>query len=389
MTDTPTSTTDPTTAQHAAPPAGQRVSLVRIPGPDVTRAVALIGVVVMNYHGYLNGSQAVAQPGDSFATRLFDPWTGVLSTRFAASFMLVAGVGVTLLTERSRTSRDRAAITAERWRLIRRGALLYGFGFVLDWIWPGTILFFYGAAFVIAGLIFHLRTRWIATIGAVSALGGATLHWWAAARAADSNAPDWLLSPGTLGTRSPRGLLFDTFVNGTHPLLPWMAFMCAGIVIGRHLRNLPLLRVGAAAAVAVAVSYTLNHVLSAGHAGDTVRLALVSTSPFDRGLLYTANALGTAVVALCAVTWICRRVPESRVLRVLQVAGQTTLSLYVLHVLVFNVVVNQLGVVRHTGLDTALVFALVFWLIAIALAWMWHDLFGRGPLEVLYRRFGG
>ena len=25
----------------------------RLPGPDVVRAVALIGVVVMNYHGYL------------------------------------------------------------------------------------------------------------------------------------------------------------------------------------------------------------------------------------------------------------------------------------------------------------------------------------------------
>ena len=26
------------------------------------------------------------------------------------------------------------------------------------------------------------------------------------------------------------------FVNGTHPLLPWLAFLCAGIVLGRALR---------------------------------------------------------------------------------------------------------------------------------------------------------
>ena len=25
------------------------------------------------------------------------------------------------------------------------------------------------------------------------------------------------------------------FVNGTHPLLPWLAFFCAGIVLGRLL----------------------------------------------------------------------------------------------------------------------------------------------------------
>ena len=30
-----------------------RTQQVRLPGPDVVRAVALIGVVVMNFHGYL------------------------------------------------------------------------------------------------------------------------------------------------------------------------------------------------------------------------------------------------------------------------------------------------------------------------------------------------
>ena len=29
--------------------------------------------------------------------------------------------------------------------------------------------------------------------------------------------------------------MFDVFVNGTHPLLPWLAFFCAGIVLGRLL----------------------------------------------------------------------------------------------------------------------------------------------------------
>ena len=35
------------------------------------------------------------------STGFFDPWTGPLSTRFAATFVLVAGVGVTLLTDAS------------------------------------------------------------------------------------------------------------------------------------------------------------------------------------------------------------------------------------------------------------------------------------------------
>lgn len=361
----------------------------RLVGPDVTRALALIGVVVMNYHGYLNGGAAAAEPGDGFAARLFDPWTGVLSTRFAATFVLVAGVGVTLLTDRSRRSGDRTAVAADRWRLVRRGAVLYGGGFVLDWIWPGTILFYYGAMFVVAGIIFTLRTRWIATIGAASAIAAALVNWWAVVRTDDGRYPAWLLSPRTLDTRSPRGLLFDTFVNGTHPLLPWLAFLCAGIVLGRRVRDLRLVPTAVCGAGVVAVTYALSHFLTNGHAGDTVRVALLSTSPFDRGLLYTLNAMGSSVFVLCVASHLAQPRPSAVAVRVLQVAGQTTLSLYVLHVLVFNLIVQRWALVRPTGLDTALAFALGFWLTAIAIAWMWHRRFGRGPLEALYRRFGG
>ena len=48
-----------------------------------------------------------------------------------------------------------------RWRLARRGVLLYVVGLVLDVIWPGTIIPYYGAMFVGAAAIFTLRTRWI------------------------------------------------------------------------------------------------------------------------------------------------------------------------------------------------------------------------------------
>ena len=143
----------------------------RLAGPDVVRAVALIGVVVMNYHGYLI-LRSGAPRGTGWVEDVFDPWDGPLSTRFAATFVLVAGVGVTLMTRRS-VERYRLAVSTEdsapardrvrsmRLRLLRRGLLLYVTGLLLDEIWPGTILPYYGAMFVLAAAMFTWRSRWL------------------------------------------------------------------------------------------------------------------------------------------------------------------------------------------------------------------------------------
>jgi uncharacterized membrane protein YeiB len=371
-------------------PAGRTsAGTPRIIGLDVTRAVALIGVVVMNYHGYLNSGETAGPP--TFWDRLFHPWSGVLSTRFAATFVLVAGMGVTLMTNRSRTGGDRRSIANDRWRLFRRGLLLYAGGFVVEWIWSGTIIFFYGAYFMVAAVIFTLRTRWIVTIGALAAVVGAGIAAWRIDRDLSGHSTSWLDPPPD----SPRNLLLRTFVGHTHPLLPWLAFLCAGIVLGRHLPRLAELRTRLliAALAAVGLTYALNAAVapsfSSPDVGDARWAVVLSTRPFDRGLLYTVGALGTSVAAFVVISWIAERTPQHVVTVALQRAGQLTLTLYLLHVFVFNAVVHWAGWVEPVSLGAALAFAGVFWVAAIALGAWWQKLFGTGPLERFYRGFGG
>src|SRR3954452_3040245 len=264
---------------------------------DVTRAIAMIGVVVMNYHGYLilQGGSI----GNSNINRFFDPFTGPLATRFAATFVLVAGMGITLMTNRGRITVDRARRSADRWVLIRRGFMLYAAGFVFEWIWSGTILFFYGAMFMVGALLFLLRTRWLVVVGAAAAVAAAAIPWWAV-DAKHSTA--WLFSgwyaPGQY--RSPRGLVFDTFVNGTHPLLPWLAFLCAGIIIGRHLplafTKLPMIVLGGL--TVTLVTYGLNHTFATTRLGRV----LFATDPFSRSLNYTVGTLGSSIAAFALIS---------------------------------------------------------------------------------------
>ena len=351
---------------------------------DVTRAIALIGVAAMNYHGYfiLLGGPI----GESTINRFFNPWTGPLATRFAATFVMIAGMGITLLTNRGRLAHDRARRSADRWTLIRRGTLLYAFGFVFEWIWSGTILFFYGAFFVVGAILFTLRTRWLIAIGALAAIAAAALQWWAFET--DSNT-SWLFEGWYTATpyRSPRRLLFDTFVNGTHPLLPWLAFLCAGIALGRYLPLRPEWRrvLIALGVLMVAGTYLANHAF-----GDTpLRARLFATDPFSRSLNYTISALGSSIVAFCVIGWIADATKSNSITKAFAAAGRMTLTLYIAHALVFNTVVRRWHLIRPTGLDVSLGFAAGFWLVGIAAAAWWQRHFGIGPAEWFYRRFGG
>jgi uncharacterized protein len=353
-------------------------SVGRLPGPDVVRAFALIGVVVMNYHGYLmfRASSEAAGPAAAF----FDPFEGPLSTRFAATFVLTAGVGITLLTKRVVTDRRAAvdgavnAVAEMRWRLVRRGLALYVLGQLLDVIWPGTIIIYYGAMFVVAGLLFALPTRWIVVIGIVAALAGWIIEAWAFRRIEDGGDISWLYQPGR---ESIRRYVFDLAVNGTHPLLPWLAFLCAGMIVGRSLTR-PRWRWWC---TGLGVALYGGAAFISAFADTPFTDVLLSTHPFDRGAIYVASALGTALIAFAGISWVADRLAAKGIglLEPLRRAGQMTLTLYIAHILVFNLMVDWLGWVRPTGLDTALTFALGYWVVAIILGALWHRRFGRGP----------
>ncbi|MGZ6983170.1 MAG: DUF418 domain-containing protein, partial [Ilumatobacteraceae bacterium] len=263
---------------------------------------------------------------------------------------------------------------------------LYAFGFVVEWLWSGTRLFFYGA-FVIAGaVLFTLRTRWLVAVGALAAIAAASIQWWAFEADHDTS---WLLGGWYAAGpyRSPRRLLFDTFVNGTHPLLPWLAFLCTGMILGRHLplRKESRRMLATLGVVLVAGTYLANHLF----ADTPLRSQLLATDPFSRSLNYTMCALGSSLTAFCVIGWIAEATRNSFVTRAFADAGRTTLTLYILHAIVFDAAVTHWHLIKPAGLDVALAFAGGYWLVAIVAAALWQHRCGIGPAEWIYRRFGG
>ncbi len=212
------------------------------------------------------------------------------------------------------------------------------------------------------------------------AVAAAWLNAWLFTQAEAGESTAWLTSPGS---SSVRGIVFDLVVNGTHPLLPWMAFFCAGIVIGRFLAvpHFELSLVGGGVALVAAAA------LVSSLASTPFQEHVLSTDPGSRSLVYTASALGTAMAAFGGVSWLAERWPGP--LDPLRRAGQLSLTIYLAHILVFNLLVDWLEVIEPAGVVQSLAFAGAFWVVAIVAANWWHRTYGRGPAERVYRALGG
>lgn len=356
-------------------PTPTRSGLERNPALDATRTIALLGIIILNYHGYLNRYDAIGANKENFFARIMDAWNGVLAPS-PVIFVLVSGISCSLL----------ASANFDRWVLVRRGILLFTLGSMFEWVWNGTILPYYGLYFILAAFIVGWSRRNIVAVIAACSTSAAVLSLWRFFREQDLHSTTWL-SPAR--PDSPRNFIFRYFVDYTHPILPWFAFFCVGLLIGRSLpwflanrtRFLVPLVAG------IAAIYTLSTVVRRRTDGAWQRAT--STDPFERGILATLGVTLSAILVVIIVSLLVDVFRDAPITDVFVRAGQTTLTLYLLHGFSYNVVVNRLHWVRPTGLDTALCLSVVTWVVLIALGAWWHRLIGRGPVERLLRKVGG
>jgi uncharacterized membrane protein YeiB len=362
----------------------------RISSLDVTRAIALVGVVMMNYHAYLNKDKAFYPPHPSFAERIFNPLSGILTTRFAATFVLIAGMSIALLVQSAMQSGNVELIRSAQMKLARRGLFLYALGAAVQWIWPGTILFYYGAYLLISAVICTWSNRLLVAVSVASIAVSTGLSAWRGYQFFEGNFTQWL-SPAP---NTPRNLLIRTFVDYTHPVFPWITFICAGIILGRSLERLTQFRTHIMlwSGVSLFVTFLIRTFAmpdSITAQSDYVLQRALSTNNHDHSVLHVTSTLAVALLVFCCISFIIDSRVNSRAVTFLARTGQMTLSIYLAHVLVFNLVVNWLNWVRPTGLDTALVLSLAFYVVAVPASSLYFRRFGIGPCERVYRAFGG
>lgn len=349
------------------------VGAARVVGVDVARAVAVLGMVLVNFKVLSNTREA----GPDWLVALAERLDG----RASALFVVLAGVGVGMLTRRAREDGSPRAIAAARAMLLQRAVTLGIMGLALCTLWPMDILRSYGIFLAIAALVFAAPKR--ALLGGAAALIAA---FPLVTMAIDYN-QGW--DPTThqyLDQWSVAGMARHLLFNGFHPALPWMAFLLTGMWLSRldlhDARTRRLLLLGGLGATlgAEALSAWLLSTLTSDW-GQAIALIY----PGPPMPLYMISATGTALVttALC-LEWAARR-PASRAVSALATTGTFALTLYIAHIALGMGALLLTDLLDERTLAHALGAGLGFWLLSIPLTNAFAARFGVGPLESLLR----
>lgn len=347
----------------------------RVLGYDIARALAMLSMIVDHTAQFFG--PRTPSPAGAFLL-------GALDGRASALFVLLAGVGISLLARRQEAA-------ALRQTLIRRGLFLLIMGHLNLLLWQGDILRVFGVGLVVAAFLFQRSTRVLVLISIAVVAAFPLLmscfnfdaHWdWSKATYRDLWTPTGIL----------RNLLFDGF----RPAIPWVGLLVFGMVLGRidfHRRSsrAQLLAYGVALQVSIEIAArVLAVILTSPHgplSPDTADtwLGLHSVPPLPPFVLSVA-ASALAIVGLSLLLGL--RFPSARLTQALVNTGQMALSVYVFHILLGAVLLHRLGRHPFRSTSAAVLAALVFFLLLTLAITAWKRRFRQGPLEHLLRLVG-
>lgn len=352
----------------------------RILGFDFARALAVFGMVLVNYKMVISYEQHTP----SWLHWLISLFEG----RAAATFVILAGIGISLLAQKATVQQDSKAVNRVRVSLLVRALLLFVIGLAYTPIWPADILHFYGVYLCVGVALLTARNTFVLAAATLStvvfplllALFNYEKGWnWATLTYTDF----WTV----------QGMVRHVFFNGFHPVFPWVAFLLVGVVIGRlnwadNALRKKLLFIGV---IVFALSETLSFALSsllgtALHGKDLVDLlALVGTKPMPPMPLYILSASASSLLVLIGSITIAERHATHTFVRALIQTGSMALTLYVAHVLIGMGVLEGLGLLHNQPLSFSVLYACCFFAVGILFSAFWRQRFQRGPLEALLR----
>lgn len=360
-------------------------STARIESYDIVRAFAVLGMIVVNYNVIL--LEFTSKYSHTFFTQLGDILTG----RAAALFVMLAGIGITLMARSALISGDADKLAVVRRKILMRCIALFLMGHLFWLFWRADILHFYALFLAIGVLLLPLagKTIWLINIllAAVSTIifcltGG---------------------DPDISSVFNFKGVflenLSDMLFSGYYAAFPWLSFLLAGIWLGKSQMAGSSISLGKIAIGSLVVFLFSEKLLGIGDmyyadATESLTALLLTREAFPMSPLSLLSAGSGAIFVIIVTMMSCRNRLALNLLMPLKNVGRLSLTIYVSHVFMafaFAAVFKPKMTVNDY-VSAVIVFFLLSILFYLIFANLWCKYFKYGPLEWILRvvsNFGG
>jgi len=349
----------------------------RVNGLDIARAFAIFGMILENYVDTMVPNYTDGNP--AWLVWLLSQLEG----HSAPVFVILAGISVSLMTQKAREIADFTQMAKYRRTILKRALFLFGAGFLHSLIWDPDILHFFAVYMLIALAFLTASSRMLIIAAIISILTFPFLYLFC------NYGAGWNFTTLTyLDLWSPAGTLHHIFYNGFHPVFPWLAFFFIGMWMGRGalfaLKFRARVLAGALAILAVIETFArvADHLLekSTGSLIDFLGTQIMPLMP-----LYVLSSGAMAIIIIILSLMICDRL-KGRMGNFLMVrTGQMSLIIYLGHTLIGLLALDAMGLMENQTLSLAVGYAALVIIFSVSFVYLWRFVARYGPVEWLMR----
>lgn len=352
----------------------------RIIGIDVARAFAVIGMILVNF------KMVLGQQGESWIKH----FSSLLEGKAAATFVVLAGVGIAFMTNTAIYKNDFDKIKIAKKRILKRALFLFIIGLSYIVIWPADILHFYGVYMLITLLLINKKpiTILYSAIGIILIYPVLLFFF--------NYETGWNFD--TLEYSNfwqPVDFIRNLFFNGFHPVIPWAAFMLIGLWFGKqNLNDNRFIKKVALVSLLVFILIQFLSKLSItfltdGNIGTTQELeAILGTNPMPPLPIYMISGSSIAIFVIAICILISQKLESNFIIKALTKTGQLALTFYVAHVILGMGMIEFISDKKlgEHSLNFSITYGILFSFCCIVFAVIWTTYKKSGPLEWIMRK---
>jgi uncharacterized membrane protein YeiB len=352
----------------------------RIIGIDVARALAIIGMILVNF------KIAFGDSGQKWLESIIKIFEG----KAAATFVVLAGIGISFMSKSALKSKDSKKILKVKKSLTKRALVLFVVGLSYVSVWSADILHFYGIYMLLTLFLLEKSQKiiFITTLTIVFIYPFLMITW--------NYDLGWNYILFTYSDFwSVNGFIRNLFYNGFHPVLPWISFMLIGLWFGRqNLNDITFVKKALIISLSLFIfiqvlSFALITIFSGSYFITNEELhQIFGTNPMPPLPLYIMSGSSIAISIISACILFAKKYKTNKIINALKDMGQLALSFYVAHVVIGMGIIVDLNPnnIGEYSLEFSVIYALLFSLVCIIFAVIWLRFKKQGPLEWLLRK---